>query len=222
MLGFRIPDPSCFASIPKLKAECRIPGEFSGGDNLKRIWIALAAIILILLIFGGVFVSYYNSFVTKDQAVESQWAQVETQYQRRFDLIPNLVAATKGIFKQEKEVFGKLAEARTRYAGAGGKNVDEQVKAANQVESALARLLVILENYPNLRSSESVQQLMVQLEGTENRISVERRRYNEKVRDFNTSVKRFPGRLFAGIFGFSERAFFKSESGAGEAPKVEF
>ena len=187
---------------------------------MKRIWIALGAIIILLLVVAGVFISYYNSFVTKDQAVESQWAQVETQYQRRFDLIPNLVAATKGIFKQEREIFGKLAEARTRYAGSKG--VEDKVGAANQLESALARLLVIVENYPNLRSSESVQQLMVQLEGTENRVSVERRRYNDQVRDFNTSVKRFPGRIFAGIFGFSEKTFFKSVSGAEEAPKVEF
>jgi LemA protein len=151
--------------------------------------------------------------------IRFDWSQVETQYQRRFDLIPNLVEATKGTMKQEQKVFGAIAEARTRYSGAqtGG----EKVEAANQMESALARLLVIMENYPQLKSNETVQQLMAQLEGTENRIAVERRRYNEVVQDYNTTIKRFPGALFAGMFGFDAKPYFNSEEGADKAPKVD-
>lgn len=187
---------------------------------MKRVWIIL--VIIGVIIIAGVFslVGLYNSLVGKDQAIKSQWGQVETQYQRRFDLIPNLVGATKGIFEQEREVFGKIADARTKYAGA--QSLEGKVAAANQVESALARLLVIIENYPNLRSSEAVQNLMVQLEGTENRISVERRRYNEKVQDYNTTVKRFPANMVASLMGFKEKPYFKSIAGAEEAPRVEF
>lgn len=186
---------------------------------MKKGLIAVGAIVAVLIVIGAVFAGYYNSFVTKSQAIDNQWAQVETQYQRRFDLIPNLVSATRGIMKQEREVFGAIAEARTRYSGA--QTPDARVDAANQMESALGRLLVIMENYPQLRSSGTVQQLMVQLEGTENRISVERRRYNDIVRDYNTSIKRVPGALFAGILGFDEKPYFESQAGAEQAPKVD-
>ncbi|HZD60679.1 MAG TPA: LemA family protein [Anaerolineae bacterium] len=175
--------------------------------------------VLILVIAGATFGGYYNSFVTKSQAVDNQWAQVQTQYQRRFDLIPNLVAATKGTLKQEQKVFGAIAEARTRYAGAA--TPSQRVRAANQLESALSRLLVVMENYPQLQSNGTVQQLMAQLEGTENRISVERRRYNDLVRDYNISVKRFPSFMFASMLGFNERPYFNSEAGAERAPKVD-
>lgn len=174
-----------------------------------------------ILILGVLsLVGFYNSLVGKTQAIEAQWAQVETQYQRRFDLIPNLVESVKGMMKQEKEVFERIAEARTRYAGA--RTVEEKVKAAGRIESALGRLLVIMENYPQLRSVENVTQLMDELAGTENRISVERRRYNELVRDYNTAIKRFPGNLIASAFGFTERSFFEAIGAAEQAPKVEF
>lgn len=184
---------------------------------MKKTLVVLA--ILVGLI-GFSLVGTYNSLVTQSQTVDNQWAQVETQYQRRFDLIPNLVEATKGIFEQEQEVFGKLAEARQGYSGA--QTTSEKAEAAAQVESALARLLVIVENYPQLRSNENVLALMDELAGTENRVSVERKRYNDQVRTFNTQVKRFPTNLIAPVFGFSERSYFESVEAAEEAPKVEF
>lgn len=187
---------------------------------MKNRWlIPVVVIVVVVVLIGSAFGGYYNSFVSKQQAVDGQWAQVETQYQRRFDLIPNLVGSTKGILKQEQKVFGDIAEARKGYAGA--RTTDAKVAAANQVESALSRLLVIVENYPQLKSDETVRDLMAQLEGTENRISVERRRYNEEVQSYNTSVKRLPGAFFAGIFGFDEKAYFKSVKGAEGAPKVD-
>jgi len=161
----------------------------------------------------------YNRLVSSSQGVDAQWSNVETQYQRRFDLIPNLVESVKGIFEQEKEVFGKLADARSRYAGAT--TVDEKAQAAGQVESALGRLLVIMENYPQLRSAENVTALMDELAGTENRVAVERGRFNEKVRDYNTMVLRFPANLFARVFGFSQRAYFEAAAGTEQAPKVD-
>lgn len=182
----------------------------------KGWWIA-GAVVVVVLLYGW---SAYNGFVSKNEAVDNQWAQVETQYQRRFDLIPNLVESVKGIMAQERTVFDALAEARTRYAGAG--TVDEKAAAATQVEGALARLLVVVENYPQLRSSEAVTNLMTQLEGTENRVSVERKRFNDAVQVLNVSVKRFPGNLVAGIFGFGERTYFEAAAGAENAPQVEF
>ncbi len=178
----------------------------------------------VLLVIAVVLVVYvwlsYNGFVSTNESVNTQWAQVEAQYQRRFDLIPNLVATVQGVAKQEKEVFGQLAQARQNYAGA--KTVDQKVQAANQLESSLARLLVIVENYPTLKSSESFQTLMVQLEGTENRISVERNRFNDSVKALNIKVKKFPGRVVASLFGFKERAYFQAALGSEKAPQVKF
>lgn len=183
---------------------------------MKKTWLIIGAIVLFL---GLGLVSFYNSLISKTQAVDNQWAQVETQYQRRFDLIPNLVSSVEGIMKQEQEVFGAIAEARTRYSGAT--TVEDKVKAAAQVESALGRLLVVLENYPQLLSSANVSQLMDELAGTENRIAVERRRFNDLVRDYNTTIKKFPANLIAGMFGFGERSYFEAAEGAEEAPEVE-
>lgn len=182
----------------------------------KTKWIILGVVVLAALYVFSV----YNGLITKNELVDNQWAQVEAQYQRRFDLIPNLVESVKGIFKQEQTIFTALAEARTRYSGA--KSVDEKAAAATQVESALGRLLVVVENYPTLKSSDDVQLFMVQLEGTENRISVERLRFNDAVRNLNLIVKRFPSNLIAGMFGFSERPYFESVEGAEVAPKVGF
>ena len=169
---------------------------------------------------GGALWGTYNSLVTKVQNIDGQWAQVETQYQRRFDLIPNLVNSVKGIMTQEQTVFNQLAEARTKYGAAT--TTDEKAVAGGEVETALARLLVVMENYPQLRSIEAVTQLMDELAGTENRISVERRRYNTFVQDYNTAIKKFPTNLLAGMFNFSERKYFESVSGADIVPKVEF
>lgn len=183
---------------------------------MKKIWFIVGILVLFLALS---FTAFYNQLVTKTQAIEGQWAQVETQYQRRFDLIPNLVSSVEGMMEQERAVFGELAEARKGYAGAV--TVEEKVKALSRVESALGRLLAIMENYPELRSSETVLALMDELAGTENRIAVERRRFNDFVRDYNTTIKKFPAKLIAGTFGFSERSFFEAATGAEQAPEVE-
>lgn len=180
---------------------------------------SLLIILALVGIVGLSLMSTYNSLVTKSQNIDGQWAQVETQYQRRFDLIPNLVNAVKGIFTQEQAVFGQIAEARTRYSGA--KTINDKAEAATQVESALGRLLVIVENYPQLQSNQAVAGLMDELAGTENRISVERKRFNDQVRDYNTTVKRFPTNLLANMFNFGERAYFEAVEQAAAAPKVE-
>lgn len=177
--------------------------------------IILIAVIVLVLLYGGV---KYNSLVKSNEAINAQWAQVESQYQRRFDLIPNLVNSVKGIMKQEQTVFEAIADARTRYAGAT--TPDAKAAAAGGVESALARLLVVMENYPELKSADTVQSLMAELAGTENRISVERMRYNELVRDYNVSVKTFPGSFVARMFGFSARTMFEAQAGADAAPTV--
>jgi len=180
----------------------------------------LLIVLVIIIIVGAYFWSFYNGLVKQSQAISAQWAQVENQFQRRFDLIPNLVNSVQGIFNQEQEVFNNLAEARTRYSGAPSGS-PEQVQAASQVESALGRLLVVVENYPELRSSEAVQTLMVQLEGTENRIAVERGRFNDLTRDYNTRVTQLPGKLIAPLFGFSAKPYFEAAAGAETAPQVE-
>lgn len=179
-----------------------------------KLLIAGAVIVLGLWVMGG-----YNSLVASEQAVDAQWGQVESQYQRRYDLIPNLVEATKGVLTQEQEVFGQIAEARQGYAGA--QSTSEKVEAANEMESALGRLLVIVENYPQLQSNQTVQDLMVELAGTENRVSVERMRFNEQVQSYNTQVKTFPGLIVAQMFGYAERPYFESVEDADEAPAVD-
>jgi LemA protein len=181
----------------------------------KTFWIVLAVVVL-AVIYGW---TAYNSFVSANTNVDKQWAQVEAQYQRRFDLIPNLVNSVKGMMNQEKAVFDAISEARTKYSGAT--TIDEKAGAAQQVETSLGRLLVVMENYPQLKSAENVQTLMVQLEGTENRIGTERMRFNEAVQAINLKVKTFPSNLIAKIFGFGERVYFESANGAENAPKVE-
>lgn len=184
---------------------------------MKKVYIIVLIIVLLAVLYVW---TTYNNFVRSNEGVTNQWAQVETQYQRRFDLIPNLVSSVQGIMAQEQKIFGDLAEARTRYSGA--QSIEEKVGAANQIESALGRLLVVMENYPQLKSAENVQTLMAQLEGTENRISVERGRYNDKVRDFNVMTKRFPSSLIALMFGFREKAYFQAAEGAENVPNVSF
>ena len=184
---------------------------------MKKVFIILLVVVAILGFYAW---GIYNKMVTGSESVDNMWAQVETQYQRRFDLIPNLVNSVKGAMAQEQKVFGDLAEARTRYAGA--KTVNEKAGAATEVESAFARLLVVMENYPQLKSVETVQTLMVQLEGTENRISVERKRFNDAARDFNVMVKRVPAKWFAAIYSFAQKAYFDAAAGSKNAPAVNF
>ncbi len=184
---------------------------------MKKTIIIIVAVVVVL----GLYVAgAYNGLVTKNEAINGQWAQVENQYQRRFDLIPNIVEAVKGTMKQEKEIFTALADARARYSGAV--TTDAKAKAAGEVESSLARLLVVVENYPQLKSSDAVLNLMVQLEGTENRVSVERKSYNDAVQAYNVAIKRFPTSAIAGIFGFGERTYFQVAEEAKKAPQVKF
>ena len=162
----------------------------------------------------------YNRFVGQEEAIKAQWAQVENQLQRRNDLIPNLVETTKGIAQQEKDVFGQIAESRARLAGA--KSPEDTIQAANQQSAALARLLVVVENYPQLRSSETFNRLMDELSGTENRIAVERMRYNERIQAYNTARRQFPSNLTAKMFGFKEYPLFQAPAEAKQVPKVNF
>jgi LemA protein len=184
---------------------------------MKKTLYIVGAIVVAVLIYGW---ATYNSLVSANVGVDNQWAQVETQYQRRLDLIPNLVESVKGIFAQEQTIFTALADARARYAGAT--TVDAKAKAAGEVETSLGRLLAVVENYPQLKSSENVSTLMSQLEGTENRVSVERKRYNDMIGSYNLLTMRFPSKVIAGVFGFDSRAYFEAAAGAENAPKVSF
>jgi LemA protein len=162
----------------------------------------------------------YNRFVGQEEAVKAQWSQVENQLQRRNDLIPNLVETTKGFAQQERDVFQAIADSRAKLAGA--QTPEQKIQAANEQTSALNRLLVVVENYPQLRSSETFARLMDELAGTENRISVERMRYNERVQEYNTARRQFPSNITAGIFGFKEYPLFEAPEAAKIAPKVDF
>jgi LemA protein len=184
---------------------------------MKKGTIITIVIVVLILIYGF---ATYNNLVSATVTADTQWKQVEVDYQRRFDLIPNLVESTKGVFKQEQAVFGAIADARTRYSGAVTTN--EKAIAAGQLESALGRLLVITENYPQLKSSETIQTLMSQLEGTENRISVTRNRFNQAIQAYNLKVMRFPSSIIASIFGFATKDYFNAEVGAEKAPEVKF
>ena len=179
----------------------------------------LLAFLAIAILLGLSFAASYNNLVSHNQKVDLAWAQVDTQYQRRFDLIPNLVSSVQGEMKQEQKIFSDIAAARTQYSGATSAN--DKALAATNLEGTLGRLLVIMENYPTLKSNENVTRLMDELAGTENRISVERSRFNDQVTAYNLLVIRFPGNLLAQLFGFSSRDFFQSTAGADTAPKVE-
>lgn len=173
---------------------------------------------MIILLFASV--GYYNSFISQSNAIEGQWKQVEVQYQRRFDLIPNLVESVKGLQQQEQKIFGDVNEARTQYAGA--KTAEDKVRTANQLEGALSKLIAVFENYPQIKSDQTVLKLMDELAGAENRVAVERRRYNELVQNYNTSVSTIPGKLFASFMGFQSKTYFQATEGSENVPKVQF
>ena len=181
------------------------------------IWIALGAILVIIAL---TLIPSYNNFVNREEDIDQAYAQIETQLQRRQDLIPNLVNTVKGYASQEKEVIQSVSDARSKLAGAT--TVEEQAEADAEVSSALSRLLVVVENYPDLKSNQNFQQLADELAGTENRLAVARKDYNDAVSSYNRSVKRFPGRVTASLFGFDERDYFKASEGAEEAPIVDF
>jgi len=168
----------------------------------------------------------YNRFVGQEEAVKTQWAEVENQLQRRNDLIPNLVETVKGYAQQERDVFGQIAEARSKLSGAQsaapGVPTEQKIQAANEQSAALNRLLVIVENYPQLRSNESFNRLMDELSGTENRIAVARMRYNERVQEYNTARRSFPANVTASVFGFKEYPLFNPPPEAERAPRVDF
>jgi LemA protein len=162
----------------------------------------------------------YNRFVSQDEAIKAQWAQVQSQLQRRSDLIPNLVETVKGYAAHEEGVFKSVADARAQLLAA--KTPQEQIEAANAQTSALGRLLAVVENYPQLKANEQFNRLMDELSGTENRIAVERMRYNERVQEYNTSTRSFPGNVTAAIFGFDQYPFFEVPAEAKQVPKVNF
>src|SRR5712671_4329623 len=162
----------------------------------------------------------YNKFVSQEEAIKAQWAQVENQLQRRNDLIPNLVETVKGYAAHEEGVYKDIADSRSRLLAA--KSPDETIQAANQQSGALGRLLAVVENYPQLRANEQFNRLMDELSGTENRIAVERMRYNERIQEYNTARRRFPANLTASMFGFKEYPFFEAPAAAQEVPKVNF
>jgi LemA protein len=173
------------------------------------------------LVLGGSLMSSRNELVADKNAVDAAWAQVDVVLQRRADLIPNLVETVKGFAKQEQSVIQAVADARAALGGA--RTPAERIAANGQLDSALSRLLVVVENYPNLKSNENFQRLQDELAGTENRIAVERRRYNEAVQKYNTDIELFPKNIAASLFGFQRNdAYFRADTGAKEAPNVKF
>ncbi len=191
--------------------------------------LAVAGVLVVLALWG---VASYNGLVGAQQAVEAQWAQVENVYQRRAELIPNLVATVKGAANFEQETLTRVIEARSQVGQMNAQATSEILndpqkfaqfqQAQDQLSSALSRLMVVVERYPELRAVQGFQDLMVQLEGTENRIAVERRSFNEVAQSYNTRVKRFPTNLFANLFGFEARPYFQARPGADVAPTVDF
>src|SRR5438128_9924196 len=183
----------------------------------RRTAARLVAISLIVLPLTG---CSYNRFVNQEEAIKAQWAQVENQLQRRNDLIPNLVETVKGYAQHEEGVFKEVADARSQLLSA--KSTEETIAAANRQTSALGRLLAIAENYPQLKANEQFNRLMDELSGTENRIAVERMRYNERVQDYNAARRQFPANMTAKVFGFKEYPFFEAPPEARQVPKVNF
>lgn len=184
--------------------------------NNYTLWIILGVVVLIFLSTIGM----YNSLVSLDTEVDNTWANVETQYQRRMDLIPNLVNTVKGYASHEEEVLIAVTNARSAWTGAT--TTDAQIAAANQMESALGRLMVVVENYPDLKANQNFLALQDELAGTENRIAVERTRFNEAIRNYNRKTRTFPSNIIAGMFGFDEKQSFEAQEGADVAPQVEF
>ena len=188
--------------------------------GLKTLLIIDGIIILIIVIPYSYIKGTYNSLVTMDESVKGAWAQVENQLQRRYDLIPNYVETVKGYAAHEKEVFVKVTEARSKVAGAG--SINEKIQANNQLSSALSRLLVVVERYTELKANTNYIRLQDELAGTENRIAVERRRFNETVKVYNIKIRTFPTNIMAGMFGFEKATFFEVPKERQEAPKVKF
>jgi LemA protein len=190
------------------------------GRSAKVIGIVFGVIFLLVLVPLLYLRGAYNTLVTMDESVKAAWAQVENQLQRRYDLIPNYVETVKGYAAHEKEVLTRVTEARSRVGSAG--TIDQKIEANNALSSALARLLVVVEQYPDLKANANFIRLQDELAGTENRIAVERRRFNEAVRAYNTKIRSFPTNMIAGLFGFEKAEFFEVPKERQEAPKVKF
>jgi len=196
----------------------------------KVVGLAILVLVIIAVVLGGWIFGTYNRLVGLDEQVNQAWSQVENVYQRRMDLIPNLVETVKGVANFERETYTAVAEARAQAGKVNlGPELLENPQAFQQFEqsqatltSALSRLLVTVERYPELKASANFAELQAQLEGTENRITVERRRFNEVAQTYNTAIRRFPARFVAGIAGFDKRPYFQAAAGAEQAPKVEF
>src|SRR5246127_2389393 len=183
--------------------------------------IVLVVLVVIVLALFGQYIGVRNTLVTKDQAVKAAWSQVDIVLQRRADLIPNLVETVKGCAQQEQTVFGDIAKARSALLSAGGPS--EKIAANQQLDGALGRLLVVVENYPQLRSNENFLRLQDELAGTENRIAVERKRYNDALQDYNTFIGMFPNSIWANMAGFKRNdAYFTASEGSRQTPKVDF
>lgn len=186
-----------------------------------KVLIVIVVLALIAFIAFGQYVSVRNTLVTKNETVKAAWSQVDIVLQRRADLIPNLVETVKGFAQQEQTVFGDIAKARSALLSAG--NPSQKIAANQQLDSAIGRLLVVVENYPQLRSNENFLRLQDELAGTENRIAVERKRYNDSLQDYNTYIQKFPNNIFAGWAGFKVNdAYFAASEGARQVPKVNF
>ncbi len=186
-------------------------------NTAAKVLIGIGIVVLLILFWG---VGSYNGLVKADVTVNQEWSNVEVTYQRRFDLIPNIVETVKGFAKQELTVFTEVTQLRSQWGAAASRN--DQIAAANELNGAIGRLLLVAEAYPQLKSNENFLNLQTQLEGTENRISTARTRYNEAVRDFNIKVRRFPTSIIAGMFGFSQATSFEADTAAAQAPKVTF
>ncbi|HET58302.1 MAG TPA: LemA family protein [Deltaproteobacteria bacterium] len=190
-------------------------------SSAKKTLIGVIAVVVILaIVFYSMFAGNYNRFVQMDETIQSSWAQVENQLQRRYDLIPNLVETVKGYAEHERDVFVEVTQARSRVGQAG--SVPEKIEANNELSGALSRLLLVAERYPDLKANQNFLKLQDELAGTENRIAVERMRYNEAVREYNQTIRSFPERFVAGLFGFEEAAYYEPPAEAREAPAVKF
>src|SRR5215472_7285273 len=180
---------------------------------MSKVLIVIVVLVVIALIFFGQYVGVRNTLVAKNQAVKAAWSQVDIVLQRRADLIPNLVETVKGYAKQEQTVFGDIAKARSALLSAG--TPSDKIAANNQLDGAIGRLLLVVENYPQLKSNENFMRLQDELAGTENRIAVERKRYNDTLQDYNTYIQKFPNNIFAGWSGFKPNdAYFKAAEGS--------
>ena len=196
---------------------------------MNKKWITIIIVVVALFLVYTFFSGKYNSMVTKEETVNTEWSNVETQYQRRNDLIPNLVNTVKGFAQQEKEVLTGVTEARAKASSINldannltAENMQQFQAAQGQLNSALSRLLVTVEKYPELKSNQNFLELQAQLEGTENRIAVARKRFNETTQDYNTYIRKFPNTMLAGMFGFERKALFAADAGAENAPEVQF